>query len=265
MEDSTYVVLIKQVLDMDEVEFDYEEGRIDRSSATPEPNPFDLNALEEAVRLKEDAGGKVVAISMGPGQAESTLRDGLARGADEAILLTGQEFAGSDTWATSLALGRAIEALDGYDLVFCGEKTVDGDTGQVGPEVAELLGIPHVCFASELEQTEPGAVEVEAEAWGATYRKKMTLPGLVTVTKDINEPRLPSFSDKRAAKKAEIVHWGAEDIGEDPDNLGISGSPTYVADTEIPPPDKREALVIREEVGDAVNKLLEHVELGGQG
>lgn len=265
MKDLTYVVLIKQVLDMDEVDFIYEEGQIDRSSATLEPNPFDLNALEEAVKYKEELGGKVIAISMGPGQAESTLRDALARGADRAILLTGPEFAGSDTWATSLALGGALNAIGGFDLIFCGEKTVDGDTGQVGPEVSEFLDIPHSCFVSNLQfaDTDEGVINVESGVWGATYVKEIFLPALITVTKDINEPRLPSFKDKMKAKQAEIERWDSGDIDINPEVLGIKGSPTYVADTEIPPPDKREAIILREEAGDAVTKLLRNVKLGG--
>jgi len=258
----TYVVLIKQVPDMDQVEFDYEEGRVDRSSAPLEPNPFDLNALEEAVKYKEAVGGRVVAISMGPTQAESTLKDAIARGADEGILLQGKEFAGSDTWATSLALGYAIETLAGFDLVFAGEKTVDGDTGQVGPEVAEYLDIPHIAFVSEVSKREEGKIEVESECWGATYTKSMETPGLITVTKDVNEPRLPSFKDKQRARKAEIKTWGVEDIAIDPDNLGITGSPTRVANMEVPPPDKRESLILREDPGNAVNQLLEKMDLG---
>lgn len=257
-----YIVLIKQVPDMDQVEFDYEEGRVDRSSAPLEPNPFDLNALEEAIKYKEEIGGKVVAVSMGPKQAESTLKDALARGADEGILLHGKEFAGSDTWATSLALGHAIETVGDYDLIFSGEKTVDGDTGQVGPEVSEFLGIPHVAFVSEVRERSGKEVQVESESWGATYIKTMKLPGLITLTKDVNEPRLPSFKDKQKARKAEITTWGVDDITIDPDNLGVTGSPTRVANMEVPPPDKRESLILREEPGNAVNQLLEKMDLG---
>ena len=262
MRDLTYIVLIKQVPDMDEVEFDYEEGRVDRSSAPLEPNPFDLNALEEAVKYKEEVGGRVIAISMGPKQAESTLKDAIARGADEGILLHGREFAGSDTWATSLALGKAIDTVGNFDLIFSGEKTVDGDTGQVGPEVAEFLNIPHVAFVSNVTARRENEVEVESESWGATYVKSMTTPGLITVTKDVNDPRLPSFKDKQRARKTDITNWGVEDISIDPDNLGVTGSPTRVANMEVPPPDKRESLLLRENPGNAVNQLLEKLDLG---
>ncbi|MBS3788748.1 electron transfer flavoprotein subunit beta/FixA family protein [Candidatus Bipolaricaulota bacterium] len=247
---------------MDQVEFDYEEGRVDRSSAPLEPNPFDLNALEEAVKYKEELGGEVIAISMGPKQAESTLKDAIARGADEGILLQGREFAGSDTWATSLALGHAIEAVGDFDLIFSGEKTVDGDTGQVGPEVAEFLNIPHIAFVSGVKARKEDEVEVVSESWGATYVKSMELPGLITLTKDVNEPRLPSFKDKQKARKAKIANWGVEDIGIDQENLGITGSPTRVANMEVPPPEKRESMLLREDPGSAVNQLLEKLDLG---
>ncbi len=257
----TTVVLIKQVPDMDKVEFDYKEGRIDRSSADLESNPFDLNALEEAVRFKEQLGGEIIAISMGPKQAESTLREALARGVDRAILLSDRNFAGSDTWATSTALGLAIKKLPRFDLIVCGEKTVDGDTGQVGPEVAEFLGLPHVCFASKIKERAESYLKLEAQAWGTRFVKKMRLPGLITVTKDVNTPRLPSFKDKLKAKKAEIGIWEADDITENASIFGIKGSPTRVVDTEIPPPQKREGIIIRDEPAQAVKKLLAKLDI----
>ncbi|MFW6013233.1 MAG: electron transfer flavoprotein subunit beta/FixA family protein [Candidatus Bipolaricaulota bacterium] len=262
MSNLKYIVLIKQVPDMEKVEFNYEEGRIDRSSAPLEPNPFDLNGLEEAVKYKEECGGEVVALSMGPEQAKSTLKDALARGADRGILLHGKEFAGSDTWATSLALGHAIEKIGDYDLIFAGEKTVDGDTGQVGPEVAEFLDLPHVAFVSSVNKREEDEVQVTAESWGVSYRKALKLPGLITVTKDVNEPRLPSFKDKRRARKAEVTVWGVEEISINPDLLGLDGSPTMVSDMEVPPPDTREPEIFRNGTEDAVNKLVNRIDWG---
>jgi electron transfer flavoprotein beta subunit len=261
LSDPTIIVLIKQVPDMDEVEFNYEEGRIDRGSASLEPNPFDLNALEEGVRFKEEVGGKVVAISMGPKQAESTLREALARGADRAILLSGKHFAGSDTWATSTALGLAIRKLPEFNLIICGEKTVDGDTGQVGPEVAEFLGVPHVCFVSQVARRAREELEVEGKAWGSMFLKRLKLPGLITVTKDINQPRLPSFKDKMRARKEDIEVWGVGDISADPGGFGIKGSLTWVADTEIPPPQKREGKIIRDDPVEAARILLEELDV----
>ncbi len=145
------IVPIKQVPDMNQVRFEVDRGRVDRSSAGVEINPFDLNALEAAVQIKEDMGGTVTAISMGPHQAESSLRDALARGADDAVLLENRKFAGADTLATSYTIACAIRKLGAFDLILCGEKTVDGDTGQVGPEIAEHLNIPHIAYVSWLE------------------------------------------------------------------------------------------------------------------
>ena len=131
------VVPIKQVPDMERVKFDKEKGTVDRSSAPGEINPFDLNALEAAVQIKEKLGATVTTVSMGPPQAEAALRDALSRGADRGILLVDKAFAGADTWATSYTLASAIQRLGQTDLIVCGEKTVDGDTAQVGPAVAE--------------------------------------------------------------------------------------------------------------------------------
>lgn len=263
MANMKYIVLVKQVPDMEEVEFDYEEGRVDRSSAEVEPSPFDLNALEEAVKYKEEFGGEVIAVSMGPKQAESTLREAIARGADEGILLHGSEFAGADTLATSVALGSAIDKIGDYDLIFAGEKTVDGDTGQVGPEVAEFLDIPHVSFVSDVKKRGEDEVHVKGEAWNTSFVKSMKFPGLLTFTKDVNDPRLPSFKDKSAARKADIRKWGAKALNVDLDDLGIKGSPTRLSEMEVPPPQKREPTLLRDEPGLAVEKLLDDLDLGG--
>lgn len=260
-----YLVFIKQVPDMDEVEFDYEEGRIDRSSAAMEPNPFDLNALEEAVRYKENIGGEVIAVSMGPRQAESTVKEALARGADRGILLCGREFAGSDTWATSLALGHAARKLGQPNVIFCGEKTVDGDTGQVGPEIAEFLNIPHASFVSEIKNRDENSLQASSDVWSSTYTKELSLPGLVTVTKDINKPRLPYFRDKRRAREADVEIWNNDDISLEESRLGIKGSPTYVSETEVPPPQKREAKIFREGPKESVEKLFQATNLKREG
>ncbi len=204
MSDLHLIVPIKEVPDIENVKFDREKGRIDRSSAEAEPNPFDLNALEEAVRIKEDIGGSITALSMGPSQAEETLREALSRGADDAILLSDKKFAGSDTWATSYTIAMAVKKIGDYDLILCGEKSVDGDTGQVGPEIAEILNIPHVAFVNEVTERDKNSITVRSETWSRSYVREIDFPGLMTVTKDVNEPRLPSLSDKLKAKKAEI-------------------------------------------------------------
>lgn len=252
------VVPIKQVPDMEEVEFDREKGRIDRSSARAEPNPFDLNALEEAIRFKEEKGGMVTVVSMGPPQAESTLRDALARGADEVILLTDKAFAGADTWATATTLYAAVREVEDFDLILCGEKTVDGDTGQVGPELAELLGIPHVAYVSEIMERNDSSVKVASEVWGRTYVRELEFPGLITVTKDVNVPRLPTLEKKLESREAEIEEWGIDNLKEtvDEEDVGLPGSPTSVNEIEIAPDVAREGETFRDEASRAVRKLI---------
>jgi len=159
----TIVVLMKAVPDIERVRFDEATGRIDRRSAKLEPNPFDLNALEAAVRIKEQAGGSVTVLSMGPPQAEDALRDAVARGADRIILMTDQAFAGADTWATSNTLVGGVKKLGEFDIILAGEKTVDGDTGQVGPEIGEWLGIPHIAYVSKVREASADSMTVVCE------------------------------------------------------------------------------------------------------
>ncbi len=265
MDTLNIIVPIKEVPDIEKVNFDREEGRIDRSSATTEPNPFDLNALEEAVKLKEEVGGNITVISMGPPQAEETLKDAIARGADDAILLTDKGFAGSDTWSTSYTIAIAIQKIGDYDFIACGEKTVDGDTGQVGPEIAEILDIPHVAYVNETLERGEESIVVESEVWGRTYKKELKFPGLITVTKDVNEPRLPSVNDKLEAKKAEVEKWGVDDLLDigDETQFGIKGSPTGVVNIEVPEEKGRESKIF--EGPNAVKKLIEEIksDIGG--
>jgi electron transfer flavoprotein beta subunit len=258
------IVPIKQVPDMERVKFDTEAGRIDRSSASGEINPFDLNALEAAVQLKDKLGGTVTTISMGPPQAESSLRDSLARGADRAILLAGKEFAGADTWATSYVLASAIKKLGKFDIIICGEKTVDGDTGQVGPEIGEWLSIPHIAYVSEVQEVNATGITVVAEMESDHYAIQSPFPTLLTVTKDVNVPRLPSFQDKMKARKAEIETWGAADLADvaDAANFGLKGSPTRLNKVVIPSEEGRRGEVFRgnsdeaaKKVADALQKL----------
>jgi electron transfer flavoprotein beta subunit len=250
------VVPIKQVPDMSEVTFDNEWGRVDRSSAGVEINPFDLNALEAAVQIKEKSDSSIIAISMGPISAESSLKDALARGADEAILLTDSAFSGSDTLATSYVLAAAIRKLGEYDLIICGEKTVDGDTGQVGPEIAEHLGIPHVSYVSSIKAISPKLV-VSYEMNNTRYTVGLDYPVLITVTKDINTPRLPAFSDKMKARRTDITKWTSDDLIPDitTERVGAQGSPTRVYSVTIPSEDERKGRIFRDSFEDAVKEV----------
>lgn len=252
------LVLIKQVPDMEKVKFDREKGRIDRSSAGTEINPFDLNALEAALQISENLGAKVTAVTMGPPQAEEALREAIARGADDGILLTDIKFGGSDVKATSSILSAAIKKIGGYDLIIAGIQTVDGDTGQVGPEIAGYLDIPHISNVEVIKEYSGDSIEVLCSVWDSQYIKKGKYPLLITVTKDVNVPRLPSFKNKMKARKAEITKWSCEDLREiiDESKVGIKGSPTKVKKIEVPPQARREGKLYKDDDDTAVTDIL---------
>ena len=258
------LVPIKQVPDMERVKFDKEKGTVDRSSAPGEINPFDLNALEAAVQIKEKLGGTVTTISMGPPQAESALRDALSRGADRAVLLVDRAFAGADTLATSYTLASGIRKLGEFALIVCGEKTVDGDTGQVGPEIAEWLDMPHVAYVSEIREVGE-RVTVVCEMEGDRYLIESPLPLLVTVTKDINVPRLPAFADKLKARKAEIEKWTAQDLSAvaDSSKFGLQGSPTRLSKVIVPSEEGRKGQVFRGSAEETVARMADALHEGG--
>jgi electron transfer flavoprotein beta subunit len=228
------IVCIKQVPHPDEAKVDPETGLVIRDGVPMVLNPNDYFAIEESLRLKETGGGEVVAMTMGPPAAEAVLREAISLGVDDGVLLCHRSFAGADTLATAYALARGIECLGGYDLVLTGSRSTDGETGQVGPQIAEFLGIPH---AAELIRP----VEVEGDhllAWHQTdYGQEllqMPLPALLTVAKGMNEPRLPSLRGKMRAKKQAITVWGPEEIKADPDRIGLAGSPTRMLETTLP-------------------------------
>lgn len=251
------VVLIKQVPDIEKVRFDIETGRIDRSSAPAEINPFDLNALEAAVQIKKKVGGYIIVLSMGPPQAVSSLKDAIARGADEAILLEDKQFAGADTWATSYTLAGAIRKVGAYDIILCGEKTVDGDTGQVGAEVAEQLNIPHIYYASKIVEVNGKNIIVISEMDDASYTIEASYPVLISVTKDVNKPRLPTLKDKLRAMKSEVKVWHATDLEGfvDLNCVGYFGSPTNVHKVVIPQERYREGKIFRD-AGEGLENIL---------
>jgi len=252
------IVLIKQVPDIEKVRFDFKKGRLDRSSASAVINPFDLNALEAAVQIKEKVGAVVTAISMGPKNAEASLRDAIARGADRAILLTDIRFAGADTLATSYTLASAIRKSGFFDLIICGEKTIDGDTAQVGPEVAEFLGIPHAAYVEEIREVNEDRILVKSKMGESYYLIALSFPGLITVTKDVNTPRLPTLRGKIRSRKSEITIWNAEsllDVAEI-DRFGISGSPTTVAKVYAPHTEKRRSVILKGDMEEAARRIV---------
>ena len=228
-------VCVKQVPDVAEVRVDPVSNTLVRQGTAAAVNPFDLHALEEAVRLRERLGGaRVTAVSMGPPQAEAALREAISLGADAAVLLSGRALAGADTLATSLALSLAVRKL-GADLVLTGLRAVDADTGQVGPELAARLDWPQVCHVVKIREISQSRAVIERRLDSGREVLEIELPALFTVGREINEPRLPSFKGKMRARKAAIAVWNETDLGADPASVGLAGSPTAVTRVFAPP------------------------------
>lgn len=223
------VVCIKQVPDTHEVKIDPVKGTLIRDGIPSIMNPDDKNALEEALRIKDQLGAHVTVVTMGPPQAEKILREAYSMGADEAVLLTDRAFAGADTLATSLALAKILEKI-GYDLIFAGRQAIDGDTAQVGPEIAEHLDIPQVTYVQEVK-VEGNQITVKRALEEGYEVIKIQLPCLLTAIKELNEPRYPKLKNILMASKKTITTMTADDLDVDKTLLGLKGSPTKVKKT----------------------------------
>jgi electron transfer flavoprotein beta subunit len=256
------IVCIKQVPDTADVKIDPRTNTLVREGVRSIVNPFDLYAVEESLRLRERVGGRVTALSMGPPQAEQALRDVLAMGVDDAVLLSDRAFAGSDTWATSYTLAMAIRKLGGADLLLFGKQAADGDTAQVGPGVATHLDLPQITYVRRVVSVDAG----KAAGAGTLVAERLldnghetirsSLPCVLTVVKEINEPRFQSLSGLRRARTAVIPRWGAKELAADPARLGLDGSPTRVV--RIFPPKLRTGGVMLQGSPDSmVTELVE--------
>jgi len=226
------IVLIKQVPDVSELRFDPVNRTLIREGVRNEINPFDRRALTYASQLRRTYGGEVVVLTMGPPQARDALVEALAMGADRAVHLLDKAFAGSDTLATSRALSLAIGMERPFDLVMCGKYSVDAETGHVGPEVAELLGIAHVSGATDIEFSSPGIVMVEAETDYGFQRIEARLPVLVTAAERMIKPTRPVPEEIENAKRKPIRTLSAVELSEDISLFGFAGSPTVVTDIQ---------------------------------
>jgi electron transfer flavoprotein beta subunit len=253
------IVCIKQVPDAKDVRLDPKTNTMAREGVESIMNPFDRHALEEAVRLKERHGGTVTVVSMGPPQAEEVLRDAVACGADEAVLVSDRAFAGADTWATTYTLGKAIEKIAPYDLILCGKQAIDGDTAQVGPGLAKRLNIPYVSYARKITNLVNGILSLQRLMDDGYDEVEIPLPGLLTVVKEINEPRIPSLKGKMKAKKLSIKTLSATDIGADADSIGLPGSTTQVVKV-FAPVFKGERAMLEGAVDEQVEQLLNKLE-----
>lgn len=228
------VVCIKQVPDTAEVRINPETNTLIRDGVPSIINPYDLHAVEAAFQIREKTGGKVTVITMGPPQAEDALREVIAMGADDVSLVSDRAFAGADTWATSYALYKSIQKI-GFDIILCGKQAIDGDTAQVGPEVAEFLNIPHISYVKKIEDVTDSSIRVHRMMDEGFDVVESSIPVLLTVVKDLNIPRLPSLKGKMAAKKAVINKFDIAAIGAEPENVGLKGSPTQVKNIFAPP------------------------------
>jgi electron transfer flavoprotein beta subunit len=228
------IVCLKQVPGTTQVKIDPQTNTLVRQGIESVINPFDTYAIEEAVRTKEKHGGKVIVITMGPPQAETALREAVSVGADEPVLLSDRAFAGADTWATAFTLSRSVVKLGQYDLIICGRQTIDGDTGQVGPELAEMLGIPLIAYVSQVEEIKDGKLRVRRMVEEGHEVIAANLPALITVSKEINVPRLPSLRGISRSKSVKITTWSAADLGVDPGAVGLAGSSTQVIKVFFP-------------------------------
>lgn len=229
-------VMIKQVPAVDTVRINEETGTMEREGVESELNPMDLHALEEAIRIKERTpeNVRVTAISMGPRQAEKTLRGAVAMGCDDGILLTDRKFAGADTLATARTLAACIQKCGPFDLILAGERATDGETGQVAPSIAALLDLPALTYVSAIRGLNEAGAEIERAVEGGHERIETTLPAVLSVIKEINRPRLTTLGGKLRAKRIDIPAYDAAFLGLQEDEIGLKGSPTRVVKVFYP-------------------------------
>ena len=223
------LVCIKQVPSSNKVQVDPATGVLKRSGADAKMNPYDLFALETGLRLREKYGGNLSVLTMGPPQAAAVLYEAFAMGADRGALITDRKFAGSDVLATSYTISQGIRNFGKLDLIICGLQTTDGDTAQVGPEVSEMLGIPCVCNVRAVDKIFDDYIIVDMEMSDDIEKLKVPFPCLITVQKDICEPRLPSYKKQKATANREISRYSLNDMDDkNAKHYGLDGSPTCV-------------------------------------
>ena len=261
-------VCIKQVPDSNKVEVDPVTGTIRRDSADSKMNPYDLCALETAFRLREEKGGEVSVITMGPPKATEIIREAYSMGADRGYLLTDRRFAGADVLATSKTISQGIAAAGDFDLIICGKQTTDGDTAQVGAEVSEHMGLPCIAGVSEIIEAGDSYLVVRMDMGDSFELAKIRFPALICVDKDIYQPRLPSYVRKKATADREITTFTLDSFDDrDPKHYGLAASPTQVR--RIFPPENNSERVMWDGDGDTLasrlaDKLAELKFIGGE-
>ncbi len=254
------IVLVKQVPDTTDVKLDPKTGNLIREGLDSIINPDDRHALEAALGLKAAHDAAVTVISMGPPQAIDALSEALGMGADRAILLTDRAFSGADTWATSFTLGKAVETMGDYDLILCGRQAIDGDTAQVGPQVADYLDLPQVSYVFDIETIAPDRLVVKRRLEDGYERVECRLPALLTVIGQLNTPRYPRMAGllKACREKAPIKIWNAADIGVTTAQVGLDGSLTHVIKTFAPKFERRGEM-LEGDTAEMVQNLVERL------
>lgn len=252
------VVLIKQVPGTNKVEVDPVTGVLKRDGVESKMNPYDLFAIEQAMCLKEEHGGSVKVLTMGPPQAAAVIKEAIYMGADEGFVVSDRRFAGSDVLSTARTLSEALKTMGDFDLIISGKQTTDGDTAQVGPETAEFLNIPHAANVTEIANVTDKHITVVLNMEHSLQTQKMKLPALISVDKDVNTPRLPSL--KRSFhynNDVPVVMRSLDDFAnKNPKKYGLSGSPTQVE--RIFPPEKNADRVMFEgEPEDLAGKIVD--------
>ena len=254
------IIPIKQVPETSNVKMDPETGTMIRDGVESIINPLDLYAIEVGIQLKEENGGKVTVITMGPPSASKALKEAIAMGCDDGILVTDRKFAGSDTWSTAYVLAEAIKKIGDYDLVLAGERATDGDTGQVGPNIAAELDLTLGTYISKVEDVDKDKIVVEWLLEEGYEKLELPLPSLLTVVKEISYPRLPTLRGKQRAKKTELPSLTVKDMDFDETKLGLKGSPTRVVKIETPKVTRGGTIVSAkddDQLEEAVDKLVE--------
>jgi len=235
------IVMMKQVPDTTEIRVDPDTGNLVREGVESIINPDDRHAIEAGLQIREKLGGRVTVISMGPPQTIDAMSEALALGVDRGILLSDKFFSGADTWATSFTLGRAIEKMDSFDLVICGHQAIDGDTAQVGPQLAEYLNLPQITYVKEIEEIGEGGIVVKRAMEDGYERIACPLPALITVMKELNTPRFPRFDwlINACDRRAPIEIWNAAELEVKAYQVGLRGSLTHVIRTFVPKNERR--------------------------
>jgi electron transfer flavoprotein beta subunit len=250
------VVCVKQVPDTTEVRIDPVKNTLIREGVPSIVNPFDKIAVEAALQLKEKHGGRVRVISMGPPQAADALKECLAMGAEEAVLVSDRAFGGADTLATAYALSQSLQKMGPIDLIICGKQAIDGDTAQVGPGIAENLGWPQITYAAKIE-INGNMIKVDREHEDGYEILEAPLPAVVTVVKSIAEPRFPTVKGTMKANRTQIPVWTAADINADEKRIGMTGSPTQVRRIFTPTQRSQGQLIQEESAQKSVAVLMQ--------